>query len=89
MPKGYKGNIFREGLALMERPMVLTEEAKRESANKVREQSKAQREQFGMALPTGFRGDTPAARQFTFARAGKVEATSDNLRPSLQRDIDN
>src|SRR5271157_849222 len=88
MPKGYKGNIFREGLALMERPMVLTEEAKRESANKVREQSKAQREQFGMALPTGFRGDTAAARQFTFARTGKTEVTPDNLRPSLQPSMD-
>jgi hypothetical protein len=86
MPKGYKGNIFREGLALMERPMVLTEEAKREAANKVREQSKSQREQFGMALPHGFSADTAAARQFTFARQGKAEATSDNLRPSL--DID-
>jgi len=86
MPKGYKGNIFREGLALMERPMVLTEEARRESAMKVREQSKNQREQFGMALPSGFSGDTAAARQFTFARQGKAEATSDNLRPSLNID---
>ena len=86
MPKGYKGNIFREGLALMERPMVLTEEARRESAMKVREQSKNQREQFGMALPSGFSGDTAAARQHTFARQGRAEATSDNLRPSLSID---
>ena len=84
MPKDYKGKIFRDGLALMERPMVLTEEAKREATMKVREQSKNQREQFGMALPSGFTSNTPAARAFTFARSGKPEATSDNLRPELQ-----
>lgn len=88
MPKDYKGNIFRDGLALMERPMVLTEEARREAAMKVKEQSKAQREQFGMALPSGFSANTPQARAHTFARSGKVEATPDNLRPNLSMDID-
>ena len=88
MPKDYRGNIFREGLALMERPMVLTEEAKREAAMKVKEQSKSQREQFGMALPAGFSANTPAARQHTFARSGRVEATPSDLRPSLQPSMD-
>jgi len=88
MPKGYTGAIFKDGLSLVERPMTLTDEARRESQQKVREQSKAQREQFGMALPSGFSGDTPAARQFTFARSGKAEATPDNLRPSLQPSLD-
>lgn len=88
MPKGYKGQIFKDGLALMERPMVLTEEAKREANQAVQDQSRAQREQFGMALPSGFSADTPAARAFTFARSGKVEATPSDLRPSLQAAMD-
>ena len=86
MPAGYKGHIFKDGLALVERPMVLTEEAKREAARAVREQSRAQREQFGMALPDGFTNKTDAARQFTFARQGKPEATPSTLKPNLRVD---
>ena len=88
MPKGYAGAIYKDGLSLVERPMALTEEARRESQQKVKEQSKAQREQFGMALPHGFSGDTAAARQYTFARQGKAEVTPADLRPSLQASMD-
>ena len=84
MPPGYKGQIFKDGLALMERPMALTEEAQREAKQAVRNQSQAQRQQFGMALPQGFSADTPAARQHTFARQGKTESTPDILRPQHQ-----
>ena len=86
MPEGYKGHIFQDGLALMERPMVLTEEAKREAERAVKEQSRAQREQFGMALPEGFTANNPTAKAFTFARAGKAEATPSNLKPSHRVD---
>ena len=83
MPSGYKGMIYREGLALMERPMVLTEEARREASQKVKVQSTAQRQQFGMALPQGFSADTPNARANTFARQNKAEPTPSSLKPNL------
>lgn len=85
MPKGYSGAVYKDGLSLVERPATLSEEARREAQQKVRDQSKSQREQFGMALPNGFTGDTPTARAFTFARSGKAEPTPDSLRPELTR----
>ena len=87
MPSDYTGHIFRDGLALVERPKVLCDEARRESAQRVKEQSTAQRQQFGMALPSGFE-KTQTAQQFTFARSGKVESTPDSLKPSLRPALD-
>ena len=81
MPRGYRGHIFKDGLALMERPKVLCDEARRESMQKVKEQSRAQREQFGLALPPGFTGQSDAARQYTFARQGRAEPTPASLKP--------
>ncbi|HEY6861681.1 MAG TPA: hypothetical protein VI358_18090 [Pseudolabrys sp.] len=55
MPKGWKGAIERDGLVLCERPMALTEEARREdrhNANAMRQQN---RDRFGLPeLPVGF-----------------------------------
>lgn len=82
MPENYEGPIYRDGLVLMERPASLTEEAQREASKLVKQQSQAQRQQFGMALPQGFSANTPQARAHTFARSGKVEATPDSLRPT-------
>ena len=88
MPSGYRGHIFKDGLALAERPKVLSDEARQEALQKVRDQSRAQREQFGMALPPGFSGQTDSARAHTFARnSGQRESVPDGLRPTL--DIDN
>jgi hypothetical protein len=84
MPKGYQGAIFKSGLSLMERPAVLTEEARKEAGMRVREQSQAQRQQFGLALPDGFTSQHDGARAFTFARQGRAEATPDALRPAHQ-----
>jgi hypothetical protein len=84
MPRGYKDHIHKQGLVLMERPMILTEEAKREDARKVREQTKQQREQFGLALPKGFTAATPAARQHSGVKIGRPEATPDDLKPVLE-----
>lgn len=78
MPKGYKGHIHNKGLMLVERPMILTEEAKAEDKRKVREQTKHQREQFGMALPDGFTSATDKARANTGIRSeGLMRAPSD------------
>jgi hypothetical protein len=88
MPADYQGAIFRDGLALMERPASLTEEAQREASRRVKEQSQAQRQQFGLALPQGFSDRTESARANTFARQGRAEPVPDSLRPTLQPSMD-
>ena len=88
MPAGYRGNIYQDGLALMERPMVLTEEAKREATELVRQQSFAQRQQFGLRLPDGFSSQTESARANTFARTGQREAVPETLKPNLRPALD-
>ena len=88
MPPGYKGHIFKDGLALVERPMVLSEEARREENQIVKAQSRAQRQQFGMALPEGFSSQTEAARANTFARSGQREAVPETLKPNLRAALD-
>jgi hypothetical protein len=81
MPPGYKGAIQKSGLMLMERPMALTVEANQEAAKVIRGQTETQRQQFGMALPHGFDGNTPAARAASGVKVGRAEATPSNLRP--------
>jgi hypothetical protein len=82
MPPGYTGAIQKGGLMLMERPIELTQEARQEERRIVRGQTETQRNQFGMALPSGFVADTPAARANTMVRVGKPEATPSALKPT-------
>jgi hypothetical protein len=84
MPPGYKGAIQKSGLMLMERPMALTAEAKAEAVKVVKGQTETQRQQFGMALPQGFDGNTAAARAASGVKVGRAEATPSNLRPKLE-----
>ena len=84
MPPGYKGAIQKSGLMLMERPMVLSEEAHDEEKRLVRAQTETQRQQFGMALPAGHDANTAAARAATGIRVGKPEPTPASLRPKHQ-----
>jgi hypothetical protein len=84
MPPGYKGAIQKSGLMLMERPMTLSQEAHDEEKRLVRAQTETQRQQFGMALPSGFDGNTAAARAASGIRVGKPEATPASLRPKHQ-----
>jgi hypothetical protein len=81
MPPGYVGAIQKGGLMLMERPMSLSQEARAEQARLVRNQTEVQRQQFGMALPSGFVADTPAARAASGIKVGKAEQTPSALRP--------
>ena len=81
MPSGYKGAIQKSGLMLMERPMALTEEARNEERRIVKGQTETQRQQFGMALPSGFEAGTPAARAATGIKVGRPEPTPSALRP--------
>lgn len=81
MPPGYKGAIQKSGLMLMERGMALTQEARAEEKRLVRNQTEVQRQQFGMALPDGFRADTPAARAASGVKVGRVEPTPASLKP--------
>lgn len=54
MPPGFKGPIERDGLMLMERPAVLTEEAQYEEQRKADGLINMQKEAIGAALPEGF-----------------------------------
>src|SRR4030095_8277920 len=55
MPEGHKGAIERGGLVLCERPMVLTEEARREDRLNAKNQRHENRRRFGLPqLPEGF-----------------------------------
>lgn len=54
MPPGYRGDIERDGLVLMERPKELTEEARYEEVAAARQNVQAQKEQLGLAMPSGF-----------------------------------
>ena len=53
MTTGSEGSILREGMILMERPMALTEEARREEKAKADMQYRGRREQFGEKLQPG------------------------------------
>lgn len=53
MPEGYKGNIIRDGLILEERPMSLTEEAKREEKARADQLVRDNRSQFGLGNKVG------------------------------------
>ena len=67
MPEGYVGPIRRDGMILMERPIELTEEARREDVVNAKNLMQAQKEQLGLSLPTGFsdrhRGVQPRVNQ--------------------------
>lgn len=86
MPPGYKGNITRDGLMLMERPMALTLEARDEERRKAFGQAADSRRQFGIrgAPDKGFVTDTADVRKVSYARAS-YESTDGVARPQLQR----
>lgn len=54
MPPGHEGAIERDGQMLMERPMVLTQEARDEERRKADGLITMQKEAIGQALPAGF-----------------------------------
>jgi hypothetical protein len=88
MPDGYKGVIQRGGLELCERPMSLTEEAKREDRHNALAQRRQQMEQFGLKdLPQGFDGPDKyeGARKATIVRRSR-EVADASLAPKLEID---
>jgi hypothetical protein len=84
MPHEYKGAIVKDGLMLVERPMALTEQAKDEDNRRLREQTRQQRENFGLALPSGFTAETPKARAHTGIKVGRLEAAPADLQPKYE-----
>lgn len=54
MPPGFKGAIERDGQMLMERPLVLTQEAQDEEKRKADGLINMQKEAIGQKLPEGF-----------------------------------
>ena len=88
MPPDYKGPIIRDGLMLMERPMILTEEARMEDRQKAHDQKHGARKQFGIqGLSQSFTADTPGARANTYARSS-YESGADIPRPQHKISID-
>lgn len=67
MKDGHEGPIRRDGMILMERPIELTQEARREDEINAKNLMQAQKEQLGLSLPTGFsdqhRGVQPRIKQ--------------------------
>lgn len=62
MPPGFKGEIDRGGLVLMERPEELTQEAREEDRQNARALIQAQQEQLGLSMPRSFTTDHPGLR---------------------------
>lgn len=82
MAADYKGPIAKSGLMLMERPMMLTEQAKAETDARYREQKMQQSQKFGLALPEGFSAATDRARANTGIKRGQPVATPESMKPS-------
>lgn len=81
MPPGDKGAIERDGLVLMERPVVLTEEAREEDRQAARNLIIGQADEFDMKLPRGFdQGHGKAARQ----QKKSYHESPAELRPKLE-----
>src|SRR5688572_10769992 len=69
MPEGYKGPIERDGLILCERPMSLTEEARREDRHNANAQRRENRKRFGLKdLPAGFEDRSSSDRLGQFGK---------------------
>jgi hypothetical protein len=85
MPADYKGVIVKDGLMLVERPMLLTEQAKAEHHRDTSALTRQQREQFGLSLPNGFEkarvGHFKGNPAPTGVRVGRTEAAPPDLAP--------
>lgn len=62
MVRGGSGEIVRDGLLLMERPLSLTLEARAEEKQNAKMLIAIQNEQYGAKLPAGMDGNHPGAR---------------------------
>lgn len=82
MPEGYEGPIRRDGLILCERPIELTEEARAEERMAAQQLVQAQKEQLGLAMPSGFNNEHRAVRP----KVNQEYKPSDVSRPALQID---
>lgn len=82
MPNDYKGPIRRDGMVLMERPIELTQEARYEEQLAAQQLMNAQKEQLGLALPSGFDQRHPGARP----KVNRSFEPADVARPRLEID---
>jgi hypothetical protein len=80
MPNDYKGPIRREGMILCERPIELTNEARAEEQEAARALTQAQKEQLGLAMPSGFTNEHRAVQP----RVNQAYEPADISRPKLQ-----
>lgn len=71
MPDGYKGAIVRDGLRLDERPVELTEEARREDRINANSQRAENRRRFGLPnVPDGFDASHPSLGKYGKGKPG-------------------
>ena len=85
-PEGDNGVVTYEGMILMERPLALTEEARREDAHKAREQVQMKHDSWGVSSKNTeiFDPNTHNARSHTIAPRSSIEATDPNWQPRLE-----
>ena len=79
--KSRTGEIVRDGMMLMERPVELTQEARMEERMAARDQINAQNAQYRARLPGGMSGEHPGVQQNVRTT---YEPGSPDLRPSYQ-----
>lgn len=84
LPPGTRGNIIRDGLILMERPLVLQKEAEAEEKRAADHAMRSAKSTRGLAAPAGagVDTDTPAARAASFVR--QVAATAEDIEAMAQ-----
>lgn len=87
LPPGTKGPIIRDGLILMERPLVLHEEALRDEKRAADEKMRRAKSERGLAAPagSGISTDTPAARAASFVRQNAATAEDMQAMAELPR----
>lgn len=83
MPAGHKGNIVRGGQMLMERPMALSDQAKREEYQKAAGQMR-DRDQALMGRKADLRGNMPDG----FAVGGRYRGTGGDIRLNIDPAVD-
>lgn len=79
--KSRTGEIVRDGLMLMERPVELTNEARAEERAAARAQIQAQNDQYRGNMPRGMSTDHPGVRP---SIRGNYEQSPQELQPSYQ-----
>lgn len=85
-PEDDAGAIRFDGMILMERPMILTVEARHDEDRRAREQLQMKHESWGVNTkdPAIFDPNTPMAKSFTISPRSEVEMSDPAWQPALE-----